>query len=321
MILIQGQSWCSSDKTTFEGKKLESLTSQCGFKQVLSDPTHILESSSSFIDLIFTSQPNLVTNSGVHSSLHTNCHNQIMHAKFNLNFSIHLHMNESSGTMKMQTMIKSNGPYPNSTGKELFLTRVLIRKFRFLMKLFLISWQILFLMKPKSLTIGSLLAEITKWKKWFKKKTKFIGFIWKKSNMLATKLEKLQNLIYETLESCKSKYYKNISKNGCSKAIAPKYYWSLLKAMLNDKKVPCIPPVFHDNKFLPDFSKKADLFNSFFAKQCSVIENNSVLPAWTIPVTDQYLANIEFMKDDIKRIICKLDPNKACGHDMIRIRM
>ena len=31
-----------------------------------------------------------------------------------------------------------------------------------------------------------------------------------KSNMLATKLERLQNLIYETLELCKSKYYENI---------------------------------------------------------------------------------------------------------------
>ena len=142
-----------------------------------------------------------------------------------------------------------------------------------------------------------------------------------KSNMLATKLETLQNLIYETLESCKSKYYENISKKLCSKAIAPKYYWSLLKTMLNDKKVPCIPPIFHDNKFVTDFSKKADLFNSFFAKQCSIIENNSVLPSSTIPVTDQYLANIEFTKDDIKRIICKLDPNKAHGHDMISIRM
>ena len=40
---MQGQkNWCSSDKTTYEGKKLESLTSQCGFKQVISDPTHIL---------------------------------------------------------------------------------------------------------------------------------------------------------------------------------------------------------------------------------------------------------------------------------------
>ena len=54
------------------------LTSQCGFKQVISDPTHNLESSSSRIDLIFTSQPNLVMNSGVHSSLHPNCHHQII---------------------------------------------------------------------------------------------------------------------------------------------------------------------------------------------------------------------------------------------------
>ena len=91
--------------------------------------------------------------------------------------------------------------------------------------------------------------------------------------------------------------------------------------MLNEKKVPCIPPIFYDIKFITDFSKKADLFNSFFAKQCSVIENDSVLPSSTNPVTDQYLANIEFTKNDIKRIICKLDPNKAHGHDMISIRM
>ena len=91
--------------------------------------------------------------------------------------------------------------------------------------------------------------------------------------------------------------------------------------MLNDKKVPCIPPIFHDNKFITDISKKADLFNSFFAKQCSIIENNSVLPSSINPITDQYLANTEFTKDDIKRIICKLDPNKAHGHDTISIRM
>ena len=114
---------------------------------------------------------------------------------------------------------------------------------------------------------------------------------------------------------------KTSQKKLCSKAIAPKYYWSLLKTMLNDKKVPCIPPIFHDNKFATDFSKKADLFNSFFVNQCSIIENNHVLPSSTIPLTDQYLWNIEFTKDNIKRIICKLDPNKAHGHDMISIRM
>ena len=119
----------------------------------------------------------------------------------------------------------------------------------------------------------------------------------------------------------KASIIKTSQKKLCSEAVAPKYYWSLLKTMLNDKKVPCIPPIFQDNKFITDFSKKAGLFNSFFAKQCSVIENNSVLPSSTNPITDQYLANIESTKDDIKRIICKLDPNKAHGHDMISIRM
>ena len=67
-------------------------------------------------------------------------------------------------------------------------------------------------------------------------------------------------------------------------------------------------------KFLaPAYFSPADLFTCFFAKQSSIIENNSVLPSSTNPITDQYLANIEFTKDDIKRIICKLDPKKAHG--------
>ena len=36
------------------------------------------------IDFLFTSQPNLVMESGVHSSLHQNCHHQIIYAKINL---------------------------------------------------------------------------------------------------------------------------------------------------------------------------------------------------------------------------------------------
>ena len=91
--------------------------------------------------------------------------------------------------------------------------------------------------------------------------------------------------------------------------------------MLNNKKVPWISPIFHDSKFATDFSKKVNLINYFFAKQFSIIENSSVLTSLTIPVTYQYLAKIEFTKDDIKRIICKLDSNKAHGHDMISICM
>ena len=76
--------WCANDQTSFEGNKIEHITSQFGLRQIINEPTHILDSSSSCIDLICTSQPNLVIESGVHPSLHQNCHHQIIYAKFNL---------------------------------------------------------------------------------------------------------------------------------------------------------------------------------------------------------------------------------------------
>ena len=76
--------WYKYDKTNFEGIAIENISSQCGLYQVINEPTHILENSSSCIDLIFTSQPNLITESGVHISLHPNCHQQLIYAKLNL---------------------------------------------------------------------------------------------------------------------------------------------------------------------------------------------------------------------------------------------
>ena len=43
-----------------------------------------LNNSSSSIDMIFNSQPNLLIESGVHLSLHPSCHHQITLGKLNL---------------------------------------------------------------------------------------------------------------------------------------------------------------------------------------------------------------------------------------------
>ena len=76
--------WWPDDITSPEGTHINSLISMYGFDQLISDPTHILPASSSCIDLIFTDQPNLVVDSGVHSSLHTHCHHQITYCNINL---------------------------------------------------------------------------------------------------------------------------------------------------------------------------------------------------------------------------------------------
>ena len=62
-----------------------------GFHQIINKPTHILNNSSSCIDLKFTIEPNLVMESGVHSSLHANCHRQLPYVNINLNAFYPLH--------------------------------------------------------------------------------------------------------------------------------------------------------------------------------------------------------------------------------------
>ena len=75
----KSNNWCKADITSLvEGSKVDAITSSYGLNQLIQEPTRILNSSSSCIDLIFTSQPNLVTESGIHSSLHSNCHHQIV---------------------------------------------------------------------------------------------------------------------------------------------------------------------------------------------------------------------------------------------------
>ena len=52
--------------------------------KIIDKPTHNLAESSSCIDLLFTSNQGLLMDSRVHLLLHSNCHHQIVYAKFTL---------------------------------------------------------------------------------------------------------------------------------------------------------------------------------------------------------------------------------------------
>ena len=64
--------------------------------------TNILKNSRSCIDLLFTSQPNMVMTSVVHASRHPHCHRKKNFAKFDLKCLIHLLMR---GIFPKQTLI------------------------------------------------------------------------------------------------------------------------------------------------------------------------------------------------------------------------
>ena len=69
----KSSNWSPNDTTTAEGAQLDYLTPLYGKKQVITEPTHILENSSSCRDLIFSNQPNLLMDSRVYTTLHSKC--------------------------------------------------------------------------------------------------------------------------------------------------------------------------------------------------------------------------------------------------------
>ena len=65
----KSKSWHTNDSTNYEDSKIDFLTSSFCFHR--NKPTHILNNSSSCIDLMFTTQPNLVMESGILLSIET----------------------------------------------------------------------------------------------------------------------------------------------------------------------------------------------------------------------------------------------------------
>ena len=136
-----------------------------------------------------------------------------------------------------------------------------------------------------------------------------------------TSLNALTIDISHAISSSKLKYHERLANKLNDPKTVPKTYWSILKTFVNSSKIPLIPPLLVDNKLVTNFLYKANLFNNFFAKQCTLISNDSKVPVNLNFETRERLSALEFCVDDIVKIIRSLDQNKAHGHDEISIRM
>ena len=89
----------------------------------------------------------------------------------------------------------------------------------------------------------------------------------------------------------------------------------------NGKKVPLIPQLFINNyiinnKLEPDFKLKANFFNKFFADNCTLIQNNSVILNFIERESMNRLTSVVFNDESILKIVRALDVNKAHSHEI-----
>ena len=138
---------------------------------------------------------------------------------------------------------------------------------------------------------------------------------------LRKNLSSLEQWLRDLIDDSKQKYFLRLTQKLTTIQESTKLYWALLKTFLNNRKIAVIPPLFHNDKFVTDFKEKAEPFNSFFAKQCSLIRNKSKRHSRLHFLTDKCLSIVKFVNNDILKAIQNLNPNKAHGHDKISIWM
>ena len=319
----RSSSWWSNDTNTLEGTNLYSLTSSNNFSQLINEPTHIQRNSSSCIDLIFTDRLNLAVNSGVHASLHPNCHHQVVHASFNLNNSYPPPYQRLIWDYKKADSVKVRKALDLINWERLFDNTNINEQVSILNETILNVFSNY--VPNKYITIDDkdpvLMNETIKLK--IKAKDNMYNKYLQNGRFESdfVLLETLITELNELIVTRKALYYENLGKKLNNPLVQAKTYWSILKTFYNGKKIPLIPPLLVNDNFVTDMKTKADIFNNFFAEQCTLLNTDSKLPINQIFLTQSRLSSLDFNEDEILKISRALNIHKAHGHDNISIRM
>ena len=82
----RSKKWWSQDITNSQGSIIDTLTSASGYHQLINTPTHMTNTSSSCIELIFTSNTILITKFSIKKSLYADSyHYNIVFGRMNPN--------------------------------------------------------------------------------------------------------------------------------------------------------------------------------------------------------------------------------------------
>ena len=212
----------------------------------------------SCIDPVFSSQPNLVMSSGIHSSLHQNCHHQITFTKFSLKVHYPLPYEREVWHFKKENMghIKRaiNGfPWERSFANlnindKLYLFNKPIKN----ILLNFIPHETITFDDRDPPWINSQVKHLIN-----EKNAMYKNYLKNnKSNQSFETFQSFQSQLSSLIASLKNKYYSKVAKRLLDSSTSPKTYWSILKTFLNNKKIPVIPPIVHDKKYITDFKQK-----------------------------------------------------------------
>ena len=320
---VRNSDWWSGDITNPQGEDIGDLASRFDLHQIIDGPTHCRPGCSpSCIDLIFSSSRALVMDSGVLPSLYPRCHHQIPFVKVNFKvryppaYERRIWDFARADLRGIKLALDGIDWERDFTGLDVNGRVSLLSEYVTNIFSNFVPNKTIVIRDKDALWMTSEIKQMLldkakiyrRWKKW-------------ENPADGQALDDIAKRCTQAINIAKENYFNRLGNTLNDPNIGSKKYWSTLKQFLNQRKTPKIPPIRNErNVLVSDISEKASVFNSFFAKQCSLIETGSVLPLERL-LTNTSLENIEFDEEKLVDLIEALNVNKAHGWDDISIRM
>ena len=88
-------------------------------------------------------------------------------------------------------------------------------------------------------------------------------------------MREVQNATNELIKEAKLAYYTNLGTKLCDPKLWQKHFWTAYKKIGNKKKNVNIPPIIVNGIYISNCKQKADIFNMYFANQCTINDNGN----------------------------------------------
>ena len=320
-ILITGDFNLDMLKQTSK-RKVNDICQQFNLKQLINEPTHYTESSSSIIDLFLTTKKDTILLSGVgepflEQNIRYHCP---IYCVFNTNKTVtssyerHIWLYDRGDYEAFSNDIRqTNWDDIKSNDIDKYaqdLTNHIIK----LAKKHIPNK----LIKTRQSDPPWLCNNIKKLMR--KRKRLYDKYKRTKSSTDFESYKQTRNKVTAAIRMAKVLETDKLAQKLRNDNINSKDWWKTLKHFIKPGQTSAIPPLNNDDVIYSDPNDKANIFNTFFTEQTILDETNASLPS-VIPIPASTLSSVSTTPFEVESIFKSLKTGKAAGPDCINNRL
>lgn len=304
-------------------RKITDICRQYNLQQIIDEPTHFTESSSSLIDIYLVNNPRRVVLSSVGEpflSQNTRYHCPI--------YCFYDFRKEQNTTFKRKIWLYDRGDYDGlrndisstnwnnlcSNDLNMYALNISDRITKSSEKYIPNKYATIRTADPPWLD-NSIRKLIKKRRRLFAKAKRT------KTTEDMDKYKQYRNKVTKSIQKAKKNHTDKLSDKLKSGSLSSKDWWNTLKSFIKDQNSTNIPPIKTDSDILSSNLDKANVLNEYFIKQTNLNDENVPLPDINIPRNIPVLQTIFLTPEEVEDALQTLKLGKSSGPDGINNRV